>query len=175
MRRHAAGHDREGFRKHHSSVVEQHVRVSQACKFCAASKLKCNEDKPCQRCREKDIVCEWATAIDALPSEQPQQQGTAILPSPRKCIGEFLFLSEDLIKLLNFPLAFEYHHDNHDDLKQSPVIEEMLDASIPPRPVQSHTGDYPTPECSRLDLHSTEPPQVEDPMLVAPISPLGGG
>jgi hypothetical protein len=180
MKRHAAGHDRGGFRKHHSSVVEQNVRVSQACKFCAASKLKCDEDKPCQRCRDKDIVCEWAqdTATDALPLEQPEQQGTNILQSSRKCVAKYLLLSEDLIRLLKFPPAFEYQHDNHADMERSPAIEEMMDASIPSLPVQSHVshvGDYPTPECSRLDLHSTEPCQLEDHMLAAPVSPLGGG
>ncbi|KAI5805164.1 fungal-specific transcription factor domain-containing protein, partial [Geopyxis carbonaria] len=34
------------------------VRVSQACKACAAVKLKCEEEKPCPRCVKKGIVCE---------------------------------------------------------------------------------------------------------------------
>ena len=34
-------------------------RVHQACRPCAEKKLKCADEKPCQRCREKNILCEF--------------------------------------------------------------------------------------------------------------------
>ncbi|KAH7384683.1 hypothetical protein BKA66DRAFT_462660 [Pyrenochaeta sp. MPI-SDFR-AT-0127] len=34
-------------------------RVSQACKTCVASKLKCSDSKPCLRCVQRSIVCEY--------------------------------------------------------------------------------------------------------------------
>ena len=34
--------------------------MTQACKACAASKLKCAEEKPCRRCRQKNIACEFS-------------------------------------------------------------------------------------------------------------------
>ena len=33
-------------------------RVLQACRPCAAKKLKCTEQKPCQRCRERNLSCD---------------------------------------------------------------------------------------------------------------------
>ncbi|KAJ5661442.1 uncharacterized protein N7477_009058 [Penicillium maclennaniae] len=52
LKRHATGHahDKDRKRKRSSSVAKQ-SRVSQACKTCASSKLKCDEEKPCRRCR----------------------------------------------------------------------------------------------------------------------------
>jgi hypothetical protein len=34
-------------------------RVTQACQACASNHLRCTEEKPCQRCTEKDIDCLW--------------------------------------------------------------------------------------------------------------------
>jgi Fungal Zn(2)-Cys(6) binuclear cluster domain len=56
-------------------------RVSKACKVCAVSKLKCNEGKPCRRCLQKNIICqyEWRQGSDhevILPNQQhPGQLG----------------------------------------------------------------------------------------------------
>lgn len=36
-------------------------RVSQACRACASKKLKCTEEKPCKRCKDKHIICEYQT------------------------------------------------------------------------------------------------------------------
>ncbi|KAI9037564.1 putative C6 and C2H2 transcription factor RegA-like [Aspergillus affinis] len=60
MKRHAAGHDSpdEGKRKR-PPPYPKNGRVSQACAACAKSKLKCDEEKPCKRCKEKGFVCDW--------------------------------------------------------------------------------------------------------------------
>lgn len=34
-------------------------RVHQACRSCAAKKLKCTEEKPCKRCKQKQIPCAY--------------------------------------------------------------------------------------------------------------------
>lgn len=34
-------------------------RVHQACRLCAASKLKCTDEKPCKRCLEKNLFCDF--------------------------------------------------------------------------------------------------------------------
>lgn len=59
LKRHAACHSDGGNsairrRRQHN----QAWRVSQACKPCAAAKLKCDEEKPCGRCVERGIPCE---------------------------------------------------------------------------------------------------------------------
>ncbi|KAK5059599.1 hypothetical protein LTR44_009424 [Exophiala sp. CCFEE 6388] len=44
-------------------------RVHQACRLCAEKKLKCADEKPCKRCREKNIVCEFDDAGQGLVQE----------------------------------------------------------------------------------------------------------
>ncbi|KAJ5354329.1 hypothetical protein N7541_006893 [Penicillium brevicompactum] len=80
LKRHAAGHahDRDRKRKRNSSVSKQ-SRVSQACKACASSKLKCDEDKPCRRCRERHIACDWQ---DLLPQASPEPHQDDFLETP---------------------------------------------------------------------------------------------
>ncbi|GFF54579.1 hypothetical protein IFM58399_09858 [Aspergillus lentulus] len=79
MKRHAASHiqPRDSKRRCLPSYPKN-GRVSQACKTCAASKLKCDEEKPCRRCREKKLVCNRAqngTPIDTSPP-RPQRQAS---------------------------------------------------------------------------------------------------
>ncbi|CAG8400546.1 unnamed protein product [Penicillium salamii] len=73
LKRHAAGHanDRDRKRKRSSSIAKQ-SRVSQACKACASSKLKCDESKPCRRCRERHLACDWQD-IQQQASPDPHQ------------------------------------------------------------------------------------------------------
>lgn len=84
LKRHAACHSDGGSntirrRRQHN----QAWRVSQACKPCAAAKLKCDEEKPCGRCLERGIPCEreerhHARQARANASQQPS--GTAHHP-----------------------------------------------------------------------------------------------
>ncbi|KAF2489321.1 hypothetical protein BU16DRAFT_496007 [Lophium mytilinum] len=66
----STGSTRESFNLAHSG--QQSQRVHQACRACAAKKLKCSEQKPCERCAEKNIHCEF----EPLP-ELPNQGGTS--------------------------------------------------------------------------------------------------
>ncbi|KAJ5756922.1 uncharacterized protein N7511_007104 [Penicillium nucicola] len=75
LKRHVTGHanDRDRKRKRSSSVIKQ-SRVSQACRSCATSKLKCDDDKPCRRCRERNQPCDWQDASqDSSPEPAPQR------------------------------------------------------------------------------------------------------
>jgi hypothetical protein len=38
-------------------------RVQQACAACAAKKLKCADEKPCQRCTERNLVCDFDDSV----------------------------------------------------------------------------------------------------------------
>ena len=62
LKRHAEAHvlDREdgSKRRRLNPQAASSSRVTQACKSCSASKLKCEESKPCGRCRAKGLVCE---------------------------------------------------------------------------------------------------------------------
>ncbi|CEN61144.1 hypothetical protein ASPCAL07808 [Aspergillus calidoustus] len=60
LKRHAAGHShlQDGKRKR-ASTHSKNGRVSQACKACATSKLKCDEEKPCRRCCDRKLFCDY--------------------------------------------------------------------------------------------------------------------
>lgn len=75
LKRHAAGHEDEDRSPTDGSAnkkrkiatnfnTQQAGRVTQACKACAASKLKCSEGKPCDRCKKKKLVCEESSPAD---------------------------------------------------------------------------------------------------------------
>ncbi|KAK0656444.1 hypothetical protein B0T16DRAFT_452009 [Cercophora newfieldiana] len=56
LTRHEATHDRES--DSGRSMIRRTDRTVEACLACAASKAKCDDEKPCSRCRAKDIACE---------------------------------------------------------------------------------------------------------------------
>ncbi|KAJ5169250.1 uncharacterized protein N7482_004844 [Penicillium canariense] len=95
LKRHATGHshDRDRKRKRSSSVAKQ-SRVSQACKACASSKLKCDEDKPCRRCRERSLHCDWQDVVqDSSPEpQQPNQvENSVVLHQPVEMTASVTF------------------------------------------------------------------------------------
>ncbi|KAL1965790.1 hypothetical protein VTN77DRAFT_5111 [Rasamsonia byssochlamydoides] len=82
LKRHATGHQqRDGKRKRPASYVHA-SRVTQACTSCAASKLKCDEEKPCRRCRDRSLTCEWLQQDLQDVSPEPDQVRENVLPSP---------------------------------------------------------------------------------------------
>ena len=78
MKRHAQAHGqtgREGTDQDPDVPADQGrygPRVQQACRSCAAKKLKCTDSKPCRRCTEKRILCEYGQS----PEPQPEQLAT---------------------------------------------------------------------------------------------------
>lgn len=57
LKRHSIGHNDRKDPKRYPSSTPQMARVSQACTACANSKLKCGNQKPCHRCRQRGIAC----------------------------------------------------------------------------------------------------------------------
>lgn len=58
LKRHACRHAPYGDSRTSRSHLGGVSRVGQACKPCAASKIKCTDSKPCRRCVNKNITCE---------------------------------------------------------------------------------------------------------------------
>lgn len=56
LTRHEATHDREGADPGRP-FVRRSDRASEACTNCASSKAKCEDEKPCRRCRDRNLVC----------------------------------------------------------------------------------------------------------------------
>lgn len=46
--------------------AQRPARVTKACRSCAASKVKCEESRPCNRCQQRGDEC-----VDVLPDQQP--------------------------------------------------------------------------------------------------------
>jgi len=72
LKRHAANHDPDdpsGTRKRRRmpSLATQD-RVSHACRACASARVRCEEQKPCTRCRNRNLRCEY-TATATIQAE----------------------------------------------------------------------------------------------------------
>ena len=91
LKRHETTHDRDSAqpspkRPKLSGQPGSHShRVHQACRSCAAKKLKCTEEKPCKRCKQKKIPCDYDD--DGFGDAEVQ----LVMPDvPRHDQGEFL-------------------------------------------------------------------------------------
>ena len=51
------------------SVPKKQTRSKRACNRCAASRLKCDSQKPCQRCHKKSLICEYTRSGYSDPYE----------------------------------------------------------------------------------------------------------
>lgn len=73
LKRHEVMHSHDEPRLNPSSAVA--VRVSQACRPCAATKSKCSDQKPCHRCVAKDLDCTYPDdPEDSIHQTQDQAQ-----------------------------------------------------------------------------------------------------
>ena len=66
VKRHTAQHEARAVRNSAAGrTPSSHLarRVVQACKACAASKLKCSDGKPCSRCVRRGVTCETDDAV----------------------------------------------------------------------------------------------------------------
>ncbi|KAK4672909.1 hypothetical protein QC763_107150 [Podospora pseudopauciseta] len=67
LKRHRTNHqdDNSNKRKRLSSAALGAGRVAHACQACAKARVKCEEMKPCTRCKNRGITCEVASSEDA--------------------------------------------------------------------------------------------------------------
>ncbi|ORY66405.1 C6 transcription factor RegA [Pseudomassariella vexata] len=65
LKRHAANHDNDNDpakKRRRTDASLAAGRVSHACRPCAAARVKCEEVKPCTRCRNRNLFCESASS-----------------------------------------------------------------------------------------------------------------
>jgi len=71
LKRHFLNHDEnnDSKRQRRARSLTAPGRVTQACKACATAKLRCEEEKPCHRCEQKGMKCEYVLleAVRKLP------------------------------------------------------------------------------------------------------------
>jgi hypothetical protein len=58
LKRHVANHDSNSSNKRQRREITRDTRVVQACEACSSSHLRCEDEKPCTRCRKKNIPCQ---------------------------------------------------------------------------------------------------------------------
>ncbi|KAF2003494.1 hypothetical protein P154DRAFT_486746 [Amniculicola lignicola CBS 123094] len=64
LKRHAVGHSTEQSTQKQKRETVRPSRVIQACDACAQNHLRCEDEKPCSRCRKRDIPCRTALPED---------------------------------------------------------------------------------------------------------------
>ncbi|KAI5464576.1 hypothetical protein BGZ63DRAFT_155981 [Mariannaea sp. PMI_226] len=84
LTRHETTHDRDGAAKDRP-FIKRSDRAAEACLNCAASKAKCEDQKPCGRCRSKNLACQMPTrrsnqyrTSDSQPAMSPSETSTVI-------------------------------------------------------------------------------------------------
>ncbi|KAL1878644.1 hypothetical protein Daus18300_001919 [Diaporthe australafricana] len=64
LKRHRANHDDDGngTKRRRINSSPGAGRVAHACQACAKARVKCEESKPCTRCRNRNLACEYASS-----------------------------------------------------------------------------------------------------------------
>lgn len=64
LKRHRANHDDDGngTKRRRINSSPGAGRVAHACQACAKARVKCEESKPCTRCRNRNLTCEYASS-----------------------------------------------------------------------------------------------------------------
>lgn len=63
LKRHRNNHADDGNsgKKRRFNAIPGASRVSHACQACAKARVKCEDSKPCTRCRQRNLTCEYAS------------------------------------------------------------------------------------------------------------------
>lgn len=86
LTRHQAGHTRHDDSGIGRRRIERTDRVAQACVACVASKSKCQDQKPCERCQRRNIPCTTASGNAKASPIKPavlESSGQGNAPSDR--------------------------------------------------------------------------------------------
>ncbi|KAK4186449.1 C6 transcription factor RegA [Podospora australis] len=85
LKRHRTSHDNDnGTKRRRINSSPSASRVAHACQACAKARVKCEEMKPCTRCKTRGIACEVASSEDAamhllhLSAQAHNQEGAPI-------------------------------------------------------------------------------------------------
>lgn len=109
-------------------------RVHQACRSCAAKKLKCSDQKPCKRCLESEIACEYEqgpsspiqdheTLEQAMPEAQNPDH-SSLIPIDPPSLGHG-FENDSEFRLMQ--------DNNAAGVAQSSMMDAQPTDSIPPQ------------------------------------------
>jgi hypothetical protein len=69
LKRHVTNHNSDSAAKRQKREIARDTRVVQACEACSQSHLRCEDEKPCSRCRKKSIPCKVPETFNADGNE----------------------------------------------------------------------------------------------------------
>ncbi|KAK1731440.1 hypothetical protein CaCOL14_003707 [Colletotrichum acutatum] len=150
LTRHETTHDRDNTGKGRT-FIRRSDRAAEACLNCAASKSKCEDAKPCSRCRSKNLPCE-------VPSKRTHPHRTSIDGASSPSETSTLHMSVDMngsmdtgsvytaSKLVMMPPNPDMSHDLDassymDDGFSNPVIDMVMDDIVNFNPVHTYFQD----------------------------------
>ncbi|KAM0134050.1 hypothetical protein ACHAO1_005878 [Botrytis cinerea] len=108
LNRHVATHERN--LGQNRPEIRRTERAGKACIACAAAKAKCEEQKPCLRCRTKDLVCEISQ------QSHKKRRLSGIANEPRNSIAEQESLPRDSVtQLSSIPDLILHSIDENED------------------------------------------------------------
>ncbi|ETS77846.1 hypothetical protein PFICI_09908 [Pestalotiopsis fici W106-1] len=81
LTRHETTHDRDDGGKGRP-IIRRSDRASEACVNCAASKAKCDDQKPCGRCKTKNLPCQTAAKRGSIYGISDSQSSETSVGSP---------------------------------------------------------------------------------------------
>ena len=104
LTRHEATHDRDAGAKTRP-LIRRSDRAAEACINCSSSKAKCSDEKPCTRCRSKNLHCQmparrgvqYRTSDADIPASPSDASSAAPVPAgdqPFPLVSEHLVLPE---------------------------------------------------------------------------------
>ncbi|KAF9698941.1 hypothetical protein EKO04_003269 [Ascochyta lentis] len=65
LKRHVTNHNSDSATKRQKREIARDTRVVQACEACSQSHLRCEDEKPCSRCKKKNIACRVPETLTA--------------------------------------------------------------------------------------------------------------
>ncbi|KAL8343286.1 hypothetical protein RB598_004569 [Gaeumannomyces tritici] len=79
LKRHRANHEEDptGMKKRRLASAPGAARVAEACAGCARARVKCEEVKPCARCRTRGIPCKYSSSAGVSPYHSIHRRTTS--------------------------------------------------------------------------------------------------
>ncbi|KAI5925748.1 hypothetical protein F4810DRAFT_699971 [Camillea tinctor] len=128
LTRHETTHDRdEG--GNGRPTIRRSDRASEACMNCAAAKAKCDDQKPCSRCRSKNLPCQTSTKRYSMHAASIDDLSTV---SPSDYSSNQTGFCNEVTNVTNHDdgakLSLVEHSYFHDQLAQTePIMEGIPD------------------------------------------------
>ncbi|KAM0481349.1 hypothetical protein ACHAPX_003453 [Trichoderma viride] len=102
LRRHVTNHENDSPKKRQRLVsTPNSSRVTQACRPCAAARVKCDETKPCRRCVSRNLAC---SSFETSPGSSSHLAQDAPAPNQPPNSGSYTVPADSTSTLQNAPM-----------------------------------------------------------------------